>query len=112
MPLDPASFRGSRVLMHECTFLDLDERCEMSDRGHPHSCLEEVLDAAIAALVGRLGLYHISRRYDDEHILSRVRALCAEKQVPFPVSGALPGRLYEDLFAHSAWQGSSAVETK
>jgi ribonuclease Z len=106
MPLDPALFVGSRVLMHECTFLDIDERCEMTDRGHPHSCLEEVLQIALTADVGRLGLYHVSRRYEDEHILSRVREMCGRLGVPFPVSVALPGRVYEDFFARAAWQGT------
>lgn len=105
MPLPPEVFRGSRVLLHECTFLDLDERCEEAARGHPHSCLEEVLAIARDAGVGRLGLYHVSRRYEDERILARVRDRCAKMKIPFPVSVALPGRVYDDLFAQAAWPG-------
>ena len=106
MPLNPDLFRGSRALIHECTFLDAREREEMSDRGHPHCCLGEVLESARAAKVGRLGLYHLSRRYDDDFILAKVRESCADLEIPFPVSVALPGRLYDDLFAHSVWKGN------
>ncbi len=106
VPLDPAAFEGSRVLLHECTFLSVDERREMTDRGHPHSCLEEVLPIARDARVGRLGLYHLSRRYPDEQILARVREQCARLALPFPVSVALPGRVYDDLFAQVAWPGA------
>src|SRR5207244_10561723 len=86
--IDPRLFRGSRALIHECTFLDIREREEMTDRGHPHSCLEEALCAAKEAQVGRLGLYHLSRRYEDDFILSKVRETCAKMEVPFPVSVA------------------------
>jgi ribonuclease Z len=107
MPMDPDKYKGSRVLLHECTFLDIDERKEMANRGHPHTCLEEALDIAKAARVGRLGLYHISRRYEDEHILSKVRERCAKIGLDCPVSVALPGRIYDDFFSHCAWQGTT-----
>jgi ribonuclease Z len=106
MPLDPEVFRGSRVLMHECTFLDMEERSEVADRGHPHSCLEEVLEIAKTSGVGRLGLYHVSRRYEDEQIVARVREQCARIGLTCPVSVALPGRVYEDFFAQTVWQGT------
>ncbi len=106
VPLDPAAYRGSRVLIHECTFLSVDERKEMANRGHPHSCLEEVVEIAKAAKVGRLGLYHISRRYEDERICSQVRDLCRKLKLDCPVSAALPGRIYDDLFAHTLWEGT------
>jgi ribonuclease Z len=106
MPLDPAVFRGSRVLLHECTFLEEQERREEAERGHPHSCLDEALDIAKEAEVGRLGLYHVSRRYEDEHVLARIRSRCEKSGIPFPVSVALPGRVYEDLFAQNVWPGT------
>jgi len=87
-------YRGSRILLHECTFLDSVERGERTtdtERGHPHSCLEEVLEIARAAEVGRLGLYHVSRRYEDEQILARVREECVRQKVTFPVSVACRG---------------------
>lgn len=105
LPMPPAIYAGSRVLIHECTFLDARERAEMQDRGHPHSCLDEVLEIAKKAGVAVLGLYHLSRRYDDHHIRSRVRELCARMRLPCKVSVALPGTMHEDLFADIVWEG-------
>ncbi|MGC8667915.1 MAG: MBL fold metallo-hydrolase [Chthonomonadales bacterium] len=105
LPMPPERYAGTRVLIHECTFLDARERAEMQDRGHPHSCLDEVLEIAREARVTHLGLYHLSRRYDDHHIRSRVRELCMRMRLPCPVSVALPGTLHEDLFADPVWKG-------
>jgi ribonuclease Z len=106
MPIDPSAFAGTRLLMHECTFLDAQEKAENAGRGHPHCELDEVLDVATAARVGHLALYHVSRRYEDSRVLTHIRARCAERAVPFPVSVALPARMYEDLLAHVVWQGT------
>ena len=103
LPLSPEIFKGSRVLMHEATFMDRQERDELINRGNPHCCLEEALIAAQLANVGRLGLYHISRRYDDEQIVSAVKEWCERLEIKFPVSVAFPGRLIENLFANEVW---------
>jgi ribonuclease Z len=105
-PLPPDVYRGTRTLLHECTFLEREEQAAEAIRGHPHTCLEDALDLALAAGVERLGLYHISRRYEDDRIVSEVRERCAERRIPFPVSVALPGRYYDDLFRQCVWQGS------
>lgn len=97
---------GTRFLLHECTFLDIDdERCnDARQRGHEHSCLTDVLLMSIEAEVDRLALYHVSKRYTDEEIVRSVRSECARLGVRFPVSVALPGRLYADLFSHVLWR--------
>jgi ribonuclease Z len=104
-PLDTALFAGSRALLHECTFLDAEETRDMAERGHPHSSLDDALQAAKSAGVEYLGLYHISRRYDDATVLNRVRDGCASLGLRAKVSVALPGRFYEDLFAVRVWDG-------
>ena len=106
MPLDAKLVSGSRALLHECTFLDIDESRDMAKRGHPHSALDDVLATAAAASVEYLGLYHMSRRYDDATILQTVRNRCAEVGLKAKVSVALPGRVYDDLFAVRVWEGS------
>lgn len=106
IPIDPALVRGSRALLHECTFLDEEETRDMVNRGHPHSSLEDALLTAREAEVEHLGLYHISRRYEDGRILSTVRDACARLRIPCRVSVALPGRLYDDLFSHTIWEGT------
>ena len=105
VPLPPETIAGTRFLLHECTFLDDDEtdREEAGERGHEHSCLTEVLDLAVAVGVERLGLYHISKRYNDEEIIRAVRAGCAKRDIRFRVSVALPGRVYVDLFSQWVW---------
>ncbi len=100
---------GCRFLLHECTFLDVDEArvSEAKDRGHEHSYLSEVLDLAEMADVERLGLYHISKRYTDDEIVKAVRAGCAKRDLKCRVSIALPGRLYVDLFSQAVWPGKN-----
>lgn len=105
LPMPAETLRGTKFLLHECTFLDADEdRCaEARDRGHEHSCLSEVLDLAQAARVPHLALYHISKRYTDEEILRAVRAGCTRRDLNARVSVALPGRICTDLFSQTIW---------
>lgn len=104
-PLAAETFKGTRFLLHECTFLDSDEtsQLEACERGHAHSCLSEVLDMAQAANVQHLALYHISKRYTDEEIIRTVRAACLRRDLKAKVSVALPGRLHVDLFSQTIW---------
>lgn len=104
-PLPPESLGGTRFLLHECTFLDVDEeRCsEARARGHEHSCLSDVLDMAHASEIEHLGLYHVSKRYTDDEVLRAVRAGCARRDLKCKVSVALPGRLHVDLFSQIVW---------
>ncbi len=111
MPLDPAIFAGSRALLHECTFLDIEESRDMAKRGHPHSALDDVLRIAADANVEYLGLYHISRRYEDGAILQAVRECAAGARLRCAVSVALPGRFYDDLFAVRVWDGDKHHDT-
>ncbi len=104
-PLPPEVYAGTRFLLHECTFLDEDAAtvAEAGERGHQHSTLPDVIALAQAAKVERLALYHISRRYADDEIIKAVRAECARREVEFPVSVVLPGRVCTDVFSQSVW---------
>jgi len=106
------SVKGTRFLLHECTFLDSDHDrlTEARERGHDHACLNEVLMMAKGAEVQHLALYHVSKRYTDEEILRAVRADCARLEIRFKVSVALPGRLYHDLFSQVVWRGDRELE--
>ena len=107
-----ATVRGTRFLLHECTFLDSDHDrlTEARERGHDHACLNEVLMMAKEADVQHLALYHVSKRYTDDEILRAVRADCARLEIRFRVSVALPGRLYNDLFSQVVWRGERESE--
>ncbi len=111
-PLDPSIFAGSRVLLHECTFLDIEESRDMAKRGHPHSALDDVIRTAADADVDYLGLYHISRRYEDSTILQTVRERASSARLRCSVSVALPGRLYDDLFSVRVWDGAASSGEK
>ena len=104
-PLSPEVYAATRFLLHECTFLDEDAAtvAEAGERGHQHSTLSDVIALAQAAKVQRLALYHISRRYTDDEIIKAVRAQCARREVEFPVSVVLPGRVCVDVFGQSVW---------
>jgi ribonuclease BN (tRNA processing enzyme) len=105
VPMPAASIRSTRFLLHECTFMDNEGgHCdEARDRGHQHSCLNDVLDLVQETEVQHLALYHISKRYTDEEILRTVRAACAKREIKMKVSVALPGRLHVDLFGQTIW---------
>jgi ribonuclease Z len=105
VPMPAESIRGTRFLLHECTFMDNEAgHCdEARDRGHEHSCLNDVLDLAQEAQVQHLGLYHISKRYTDEDIVRTIRAACARRDLKIKVSVALPGRVQVDLFSQILW---------
>jgi ribonuclease BN (tRNA processing enzyme) len=106
--LPAAAVRGTRFLLHECTFLDTDQDrlSEAAERGHEHACLGDVLAMAAEAGVAHLALYHVSKRYSDEEIVRGVRTECARQEIRYKVSVALPGRLYYDLFSQTVWPGS------
>jgi ribonuclease Z len=103
--LAPETLRQTRFLLHECTFLDVDEeRCsEARARGHEHSCLSDVLELVEQAEVQHVALYHVSKRYTDDEILRAVKSACARRELKAKVSVALPGRLYVDLFSQTVW---------
>jgi ribonuclease Z len=109
-PLPASTFAGTRVLLHECTFLEIEELEELTDRGHPHSFLDAVLEIARDAEVEYLGLYHISNRYEHDVILNKVAARCRQMQLRCRVSVALPGVRYDDLFARCVWKGNRHEE--
>lgn len=104
-PLPAETFAETRFLLHECTFLDEDAEtvAEAGERGHQHSTLPAVLEMAQATRIERLALYHISRRYTDEDIVRAVRSECAAREIAFPVSIVLPGRICTDVFSQPVW---------
>ncbi|MEI6513577.1 MAG: MBL fold metallo-hydrolase [bacterium] len=104
-PMDPSVYKGCDYLLHECTFLDEEDGEEYNARAHGHSVLGEVLTLAKEAKVHQLGLFHISRRYDNTTIRQRVLEMCRKLNVPFRVSIAYPGECIYDLFGNPTWNG-------
>jgi ribonuclease Z len=98
-PLAPEVFEGTKLLIHECTFLDpADAEAEGGEaRYHQHSHLDAVMRHAVDGQVGGLGLYHFSTRYTSHDILAAVQAAIQRYKPTFPVSIALPGAFVDDL---------------
>ncbi len=67
MPLDPELARGSEVLMHDATFVDVEDREE-----DYHATVREAVEVAAEAEVGALVLYHFSTRYQKAEILNEI----------------------------------------
>lgn len=95
-PILPASFwAGSRVLIHEATFLTADdaERRSPGDT-HRHSTLPQVLPMVAQVRPQHLVLTHFSTRYSHERIQEAVQAGIEEHGLDFDVHVVLPGERY------------------
>jgi len=103
LPIDPDEYRGTKLLMHECTFLSRDDRDDDPGEGrdHWHSTLPEVLDLAREADVGSLVLYHISQRYPTGEIIETVTRALKRARLNFPVYAIFPGRFNSDILKHT-----------
>lgn len=108
-PLDPAEVAGTKLLLHEATFLspdDYDAEEAGEDVGHMHSTLDDALQVAVAAEVERLVLYHVSTRYTDAEIRDAVRSTAQRLGVKAQVWVALPRRIYWNLLGERpVWSG-------
>ena len=72
MPIDPALVTGADLLVHDATFLDLEER-----KWEIHASTTEALEVARAAGVRSLILHHLSTRYDRASAIPQLRAQVA-----------------------------------
>lgn len=98
--LEPDAWRGTRVLLHECTFLDP----HVARRSH--SNLPQVLSAAGQLDLEALVLLHFSTRYSREEITGAVTAQARRLALPFPVHALLPGEVVHDVLSQPPlWAG-------
>lgn len=99
-PLSIDEIRGTKLLLHEATFLnegDYDEDAAGEDIGHVHSTVAGVLQLAQDAGVENIVLYHISTRYTDGEIRDAIRAAAQNINLQARVWAVLPRRVYWDL---------------
>ena len=105
-PMDPATWAGQPILIHEATFLRQSDIERGPERTQLHSCLDEVLDLARTAKPERLVLTHLSPRYAEEEARSAIAKAAAEMRLEFPVWLVPPGRVVDDVFGEAAvWGG-------
>ena len=98
--LEPGAWRGVKILLHECTFLD------PYTARRAHSNLIQVLEAASELDLEALILFHFSTRYTSEEITSAIAAEAGKRKLSFPVHAILPGELAHDLLScEPIWPG-------
>jgi ribonuclease Z len=101
----PEPWLGSRLLIHESTFLRHEDAGEREDRNQ-HSVLPDVVRMANDAQIRGLILSHFSSRYRPDEVLEAVRAECEATSPLFPVYVIPPGAIVRDLLAQSpVWPG-------
>lgn len=109
LPLSIDEIRGTKLLIHEATFLsadDYDAEEAGEDVGHIHSTVAQVLQLAQAASIPHVVLYHISTRYTDAEIKNATRSLAAEMELDARVWVAMPRRVHWDLLRERpVWEG-------
>ena len=94
---DGAKWDGTRILIHEATFLGHGEGVRARDYGNKHSTLDEVMEMVASIKVGSLILGHFSSRYSPEEIDAAIRDRCAKYAIGFPVYRVLPGETVFDI---------------
>jgi ribonuclease Z len=105
MPLSTQEVAGTRLLLHEATFLCPEDRDSLDDEeggatdgyGHVHSTVQEALRVAHEAEIENLVLYHISTRYTDAEIRDTIRREAQKMNLRARVWAALPRRVYWNL---------------
>jgi len=94
---DYSKWDGSKVLIHEATFLKNEGDTQIESRGNKHSRIEEVLKMVKEIEVGSLILNHFSSRYSKEEIDKTVIKLIDELKIQIPVFLIYPGEIKRDI---------------
>jgi ribonuclease Z len=93
---DLTRWEGSKILIHEATFLRDDED-KIHTHGNKHSYLEEVMEMVSGSKIEQLILGHFSSRYPPELIDRRILELCNQYAINIPVFRVLPGAVATDI---------------
>lgn len=115
-PLNPQEVAGTKLLLHEATFLSPSDRDSGDEdegeitvqptHGHVHSTVEEAISVAREARIENLVLYHISTRYTDQEIRERIREEAQKAGLKARVWAALPRRVHWNLLGERPlWEG-------
>lgn len=110
--LSPGEIEGTRLLIHEATFLredDYDEEDAGDGIGHVHSTVEGVLQLAKECGIGHLVLYHISTRYTDAEIRAAIYDTAKSLELETQIWAVLPRRVYWNLLKEKpVWRGKNS----
>ncbi|MGY3795711.1 MBL fold metallo-hydrolase [Aquimarina sp. 433] len=94
---DYSKWDGSKVLMHEATFLKNDGDTQIESKGNKHSRIDEVLQMVKEIEIGSLILNHFSSRYSKNEIDRTVIKLIDELKIQIPVFLVYPGEIKRDI---------------
>ncbi len=94
---DYSKWDGSKILIHESTFLKNEGDSQIESRGNKHSRIDEVLKMVKDINIETLILNHFSSRYSKMEIDHAVRKLLAEYKIQIPVFLVYPGELHRDI---------------
>lgn len=94
---DYSKWDGSKVLIHESTFLKNEGDAQVESRGNKHSRVDEVLQMVKDIEVESLILNHFSSRYSKEEIDSAVTRLLKEYKIKIPIFLIYPGEIKRDI---------------
>lgn len=93
---DATRWRGSPVLIHEATFLNLEDAAKQRSQ---HSNLPDLLALLKDAEVDRLILSHFSSRYRAPEIREAVHRCASKVAYPRPIWAILPHEYVDDILA-------------
>lgn len=82
---------GTKILIHEATFIRELDGDQIQPHSNKHSYLEEVIEMVSGIHIEKLILGHFSVRYSPEQIDSSIRKLCERFSIKIPVYRVLPG---------------------
>ena len=102
---DYEKWNGSKILIHEATFLDTPGTTTISTHGNKHSNLEEVIKMVSEINIETLVLGHFSSRYSAGQIDEAMRSLCKKYLIKIPVFRILPGQVHKDILKEAPLNG-------
>jgi ribonuclease Z len=94
---DYSKWDGTKILIHESTFLKNEGDDQIESRGNKHSRLDQVIKMASEISVEQLILTHFSSRYSKADINSSLRRLISEYNIQIPVYVVYPGEIKRDI---------------
>ncbi len=83
----------SKVLIHEATFLNKEDR----SRNNGHSTLEGLLEVVKDSAIERLVVGHFSSRYSSDEILNAILKFAKQYRIQIPIYAVLPGQTHFDI---------------
>lgn len=90
-------WNDAEILIHESTFIGLDEDANIKTHGNKHSNLKELLNAVAKSNVKNLVIGHFSCRYKSHEIEVQVSELTKHFNINIPVHLVLPGQIIKNL---------------